>query len=115
MSLTKIAIHRPSLIIVIFLVLILGGLFSYKQLGYEMLPEFSKPTVTITTMYPGASPSEVENSVTKKIEDALSGVENVDEMISKSMENASLIILNFNNGTDLDLAMQDAQRARLTT
>ncbi|MCB9337952.1 MAG: efflux RND transporter permease subunit [Lewinellaceae bacterium] len=110
MSLTKIAIHRPSLIIVIFSVLILGGIFSYKKLGYEMLPEFSKPTVTITTMYPGASPSEVENSVTKKIEDALSGVENVDEIISKSMENASLIILNFKNGTDLDLAMQDAQR-----
>ncbi len=110
MSLTEIAIKRPSLIIVIFSVLALGGIFAYQNLGYELMPDFSPPVITITTVYPGASPSEVENSVTKKIEDAISGLENIDDITSKSLENASIVIVNFKHGTDLDLATQDAQR-----
>ncbi len=110
MTLTEIAIKRPSLIIVIFSILTLGGIFAYTNLGYELMPDFAAPIITITTVYPGASPSEVENSVTKKIEDAISGLENIDDITSKSLENASLVIVNFKNGTDLDLSMQEAQR-----
>lgn len=110
MTLTEIAIKRPSLIIVIFSILTLGGIFAYTNLGYELMPDFAAPTITITTVYPGASPSEVESSVTKKIEDAISGLENIDDITSKSLENASLVIVNFKNGTDLDLSMQEAQR-----
>lgn len=110
MTLTEIAIKRPSLIIVIFSILALGGIFAYTNLGYELMPDFAAPIITITTVYPGASPSEVENSVTKKIEDAISGLENIDDITSKSLENASLVIVNFKNGTDLDLSMQEAQR-----
>jgi len=110
MTLTEIAIKRPSLIIVIFSVLTLGGIFAYQNLGYELMPDFSPPVITITTVYPGASPSEVENSVTKKIEDAISGLENIDDITAKSLENASIVIVNFKHGTDLDLASQDAQR-----
>ncbi|TAH20444.1 MAG: efflux RND transporter permease subunit [Cytophagales bacterium] len=110
MTLTEIAIKRPSLIIVIFSVLTLGGIFAYQNLGYELMPDFSPPVITITTVYPGASPSEVENSVTKKIEDAVSGLENIDDITAKSLENASIVIVNFKHGTDLDLATQEAQR-----
>jgi HAE1 family hydrophobic/amphiphilic exporter-1 len=110
MTLTEIAIKRPSLIIVIFSVLTLGGIFAFNNLGYELMPDFSPPVITITAVYPGASPSEVQSSVTKPIEDALSSLENIDDMTSKSLENASIVIVNFKFGTDLDLAAQDAQR-----
>jgi hydrophobic/amphiphilic exporter-1 (mainly G- bacteria), HAE1 family len=110
MSLTEIAIKRPSLIIVLFTVLVGGGLFAYKQLGYELLPDFSQPVITITTPYPGASPSEVEQQVSRKLEEAVAGLENIEEVNSKSLENASLVIIWFKHGTDLEVAMQDAQR-----
>lgn len=110
MSLTEIAIKRPSLIIVIFSVLILGGLISYQQLGYQLMPNFSQPVINIQTLYPGASPSEVESKVTRKIEDAVSALDNIDDINSKSFENISIVTIGFKNGTDLELAMQDAQR-----
>jgi hydrophobic/amphiphilic exporter-1 (mainly G- bacteria), HAE1 family len=110
MSLTEIAIKRPSIIIVLFTILVGGGLFAYKQLGYELLPDFSQPVITITTPYPGASPSEVEQQVSRKLEEAVAGLENIDEVNSKSLENASIVIIWFKHGTNLDVAMQDAQR-----
>jgi Cu/Ag efflux pump CusA len=66
MKLAEISIKRPSLVIVLFTILILGGLFSYSQLGYELIPKFEQNVITVATIYPGASPSE-ENTVTKKL------------------------------------------------
>ena len=110
MTLTELSIKRPSLIIVIFTILIGGGLISYNQLSYELLPDFSPPLLTVTTVYPGASPSTVENQVSKPLEDALSGIENISEVTSFSLENASLIVLEFNPSTDIDKALEEAQR-----
>jgi len=110
MNFVETIIKRPSLIIVLFAVLTIGGLFSYNLLSYELLPEFSVPTITVTTVYPGAAPSEVETEVSKKIEDAVSGLDNLDEVTAKSFENASVLIVQFKPGTDIDAAMQDAQR-----
>ncbi|MNJ82747.1 Multidrug resistance protein MdtC [compost metagenome] len=110
MSITELAIKRPSLIVVIFAVLGFLGILSYSKLNYELMPKFSIPVVTVTTAYPGASPSEVENSVTKKIEDALSGVENLDQIQSTSMEGISSIVLMLKNDADPDKALQEAQR-----
>lgn len=103
-------IKRPSMIIVLFAILTIGGVFSYRLLSYELLPEFSVPIVTITTLYPGAAPSEVESEISKKIEDAVSGLDNIDDVTSKSYESASLVIVQFKPGTDLDKALEDAQR-----
>jgi HAE1 family hydrophobic/amphiphilic exporter-1 len=75
-----------------------------------LLPEFSVPTITITTLYPGAAPTEVEAEVSKKIEDAVSGLDNIEEVTSKSYESASLVIVQFKAGTDIDKALEDAQR-----
>ncbi len=110
MNITKISINRPSLIIVLFSVFTLLGIIGYKNLGYELLPDFNQPVVVIKTMYPGAEPNEVETSVSRKIEDALSNLEGVDYLETKSMPNASIIIANLKYGTNVDKAMQDAQR-----
>lgn len=110
MSITEIAIKRPSLIIVIFTVLMLGGLFSYKQMNYELMPDFSVPTLVVTTQYPGASPSDVEQSVTKDLEDVLAGLNGVKNITSTSREGLSTIIAEFNVGVDMNVMEQDAQR-----
>ena len=110
MNITDISIKRPSLIIVLFGVFTLLGFIGYKNLSYELMPDFNQPVVVIKTVYPGAEPGEVETSVSRKIEDALSNLEGVDYLVTKSLPNASIIIANLKYGTNLDKAMQDAQR-----
>ena len=110
MTLTELSIKRPSFIIVIFTILIGGGLISYNQLSYELLPDFSPPILTVTTLYPGASPATVETQVAKPLEDALSGLENISEVTTFSMDNASVVMLEFKASVDIDAALEDAQR-----
>jgi hydrophobic/amphiphilic exporter-1 (mainly G- bacteria), HAE1 family len=109
-SITEIAVKRPTLIVVIFAVLTFLGILGYRQLNYELMPKFTMPVVTVFTIYPGAAPSEVENSVTKKIEDALATVENLDEIKSTSSEGVSSVVLMLKQNASPDLAMQEAQR-----
>ncbi len=110
MNITEISIKRPSLIIVLFSLFALLGIIGYTNLSYELMPDFNQPVVVIKTGYPGAEPAEVETSVSRKIEDALSNLEGVDYLVTKSLPNASIIIANLKYGTDLDKTMQDAQR-----
>ena len=110
MNITEISINRPSLIIVLFSIFTLLGVIGYNNLSYELMPDFNQPVVVIKTVYPGADPNEVESSVSRKIEDALSNLEGVDYLVTKSLPNASIIIANLKYGTDLDQTMQDAQR-----
>lgn len=110
MNITSISIKRPSLIIVLFSIFTLLGIIGFMNLGYELLPDFNQPVIVIKTMYPGAEPQEVETSVSRKIEDALSNLEGVDYLETKSMPNASVIIANLKYGTNIDNTMQDAQR-----
>lgn len=110
MTITEVSIKRPSLIFVIFTVLGLLGLFSYSQLQYELLPKMSPPIVTITTVYPGASPSEVENSVSKVIEDAVSGMDKVSVIRSTSSEGVSFVVIELVQSAKVDLSLQDALR-----
>lgn len=110
MKITEISIKRPSIILVLFIILTFLGLTSYKQLSYELLPKFSAPIVSITAVYPGASPNEVENTVTKELEDAISSMENVDKITATSYEGLSVVVVQLRAEADVDLALQDAQR-----
>jgi HAE1 family hydrophobic/amphiphilic exporter-1 len=110
MSLTELAIKRPSLIVVIFSVLVLMGYISLRGLGYELLPKFTVPVLTVTTVYPGANPSEVETGVTQVLEEGLSTLESVKLMRSTSAEGASVIALEMENNVDVDYAQEEAQR-----
>lgn len=110
MTITELSIKRPSLIIVIFAALITVGLFSYTKLSYELIPKFSPPVLTITTIYPGASPKEVETGVTKLIEDAVSGMDKVSTVRSTSMEGVSSVVIELQQSANTDFALQDAQR-----
>ncbi|MDX2304178.1 MAG: efflux RND transporter permease subunit [Microscillaceae bacterium] len=110
MTLTELSIKRPSLIVVIFTTLILLGYISLQSLGLELLPKFTVPVLNITTVYPGANPSEVETGVTKIIEEGLSSLENVKQMRSTSLEGVSIVILEMENFVDIGQSQEDAQR-----
>ncbi|HWV68804.1 efflux RND transporter permease subunit [Chitinophaga sp.] len=110
MKITEVSIKRPTIVVVVFTILTLLGVMSYKSLNYELLPKFSSPMVTISTVYPGASPNEVESTITKKIEDAVASMEKIKKIISKSSESLSVITVELNSDADVDIALQDAQR-----
>ena len=110
MTLTELSIKRPSFIIVIFTILIGGGLLCYNQLSYELLPDFSPPILTVTTTYPGAPPATVESQISKPLEDALSGLENISEVTAFSLDNASVVLLEFKASANIDASLEDAQR-----
>jgi hydrophobe/amphiphile efflux-1 (HAE1) family protein len=110
MNITELSIKRPSLIVVIFAILTFLGIISYFALNYELLPKYSQPVLVIVTSYPGASPGEVENSVTKKIEDAISSLEDIDNIQSTSAEGNSVVVIIFKSDADMDKALENATR-----
>ncbi|BDD11951.1 multidrug ABC transporter (plasmid) [Fulvitalea axinellae] len=110
MDIVKLSIKRPTLVFVVFTVLTLGGYLGFKLLSYELLPKFSPPVVTITTVYPGADPAEVESSLTKEIEDIVASTESIDKINSQSMESFSLVQIEFEDGVDIDDLEQKVQR-----
>lgn len=110
MNLTALSIRRPSLIIVVFAVLTFMGVSSFFSLPIELVPKFSPPVITIITIYPGASPGEVENAVSKPIEDAISSLEGIDQIQVGSQENSSFIAVEFEQSVDLDKSVQEMQR-----
>lgn len=110
MTLTELSIKRPSFIIVIFAIITIVGLFLFGQLKYELLPKISSPVVVVTTVYPGASPYEVETSVTKIIEDAVSGIDKINKVTASSYEGVSFVTIEFIQSAKIDIALQDVQR-----
>lgn len=110
MKIAEISIKRPSIVIVLFTILTLGGLFSYTQLGYDLIPKFTVNVISVATIYPGASPSEVENTVTRKIEDAVSSMENIKKLESKSFESVSIVTITLTTSADVNYSLNDAQR-----
>ena len=110
MKITEISIKRPTIVVVVFTILGLLGFLSYKSLSYELLPKFSTNAITISTVYPGAGPDEVQNTVTKKIEDAVASMENIKKLTSRSMEGVSIVTVELTTDADVDYSLQDAQR-----
>lgn len=109
MKLSELAIRRPIYVIVLFVLLTVLGFMSYKNLGAELMPKFTPPMISVQIVYPGASPTEVENSLTRKVEDALSGLEGIDKIQSWSFEGMAMFFVSFTYGTDIDRSITLAQ------
>ena len=110
MSLTELAIKRPTLVVVIFTVLGILGINYFTKLNYDLIPKLSIPMISVSTTYPGASANEVESSVTKVLEDALASLENVKSMQSTSQEGVSSISIELESNADASQAVDEAQR-----
>jgi HAE1 family hydrophobic/amphiphilic exporter-1 len=110
MNFTQLIIKRPTIVVVFFSILTLLGITSYSKLNYDLFPKMDIPVISISTQYSGASASEVENSVTKILEDALSSMGKVKELSSTSQEGMSSITIQLESDANVDNALQDAQR-----
>lgn len=108
MKIYEMSIKRPIYVIVLFLVIGILGLLSFKSLQAELMPKFTPPTLNVRVVYPGASPTEVENSLTRKLEDAMSSLQGIESMRSFSFEGMSMVFVSFKYGVDIDEAMTDA-------
>lgn len=110
MSITELSIKRPLLITVIFVTMILFGWISYKQLDYNLLPKFEANVISVQTIYRGASSDEIQNSVTKPVEEAVSTIEGVNSVSAISQEGVSVVTIELKSGFEMNKAQRDAER-----
>ena len=109
MNPAKLAIKRPIFITCIVLIIIIIGAISYRTIPLELFPDVSFPTVGVTTVYSGASPTEIETLITKPLEDELGSLEGLKHINSTNIESYSSITLEFNMDIDVDKAAQDVR------
>ena len=109
MKISDLSIRRPIYVIVLFLVIGILGLLGFSSMKAELMPKFTPPSLNVQVIYPGASPTEVESSLTVKLEDVLSGLSGVESMRSYSFESMSMVFVSFTYGTDIEKAIKDAQ------
>ncbi|HSL85651.1 MAG TPA: efflux RND transporter permease subunit, partial [Bacteroidales bacterium] len=107
MSIYSTSVKKPVTTILIFVAVIVIGLYSLVQLPVDLYPEIELPFVTVITTYPGASATDIENNVTRTLEDALNSVSNLKEITSRSSDGLSVIFLSFEYGSNLDEASND--------
>jgi len=105
------SIRKPVPTIVLFFLLTVIGWFSFTGLGIDTNPNIDVPTVSVTVTQPGAGPAELESQVTKKIEDAVAGLGNIDELRSTVSDGISTTLINFVLGTNTDRATNDVRNA----
>src|SRR5699024_3249251 len=109
MRIVSLSVRRPVGVIMIVLAIIALGIVSVRNLAVDLFPEIDLPIAVVATTYDDAAPEEVENLISKPIENAISSVEGIEEIQSQSQPNASLVVMMFKNGTDLDQALLDVR------
>ena len=107
MNLSRFSVHRPVLTVMVSLIVIILGIVSFRRLPIDLMPDITYPTLSISTEYENASPEEVEELITRVIEEAMSAVPGVEEVSSVSAEGRSSVRVTFSWGTDLDAAAND--------
>lgn len=110
-KLVEFSIENPVVVNLLVLLLVVSGLVCYFRLHRELFPDFSRRAIQIATTYPGASPEEVEELVTARIEEQVHGVDGVSEMLSTSREGQSEIRLRMGSGADMSRALSDVRAA----
>ena len=100
-------IRRPVLTTVVYVIIILVGLFSLWRLPIDLMPEITNPVITVITNYGNAGPQEMEELITRPLESSLAGIQGIEEISSTSSEGVSRIRVQFVWGTNLDEAVND--------
>ena len=109
MWLSNAAIRRPIAMGCLIIALALLGLNSWRKMGLEEMPRIDAPFITIVTVYPGASPEEIETDVAKRIEDAVGTIDGLKHISSACMENVNQVLLEFELGVNVDIAATDVR------
>lgn len=109
--LAKFSVKKPFTVLVAVVLILVLGYVSVGKMTPDLLPEMSFPYIVLFTSYPGASPEEVEATVTKPLEQAMSALDHIKSVTSSSSENYSTVYLTFEDGADIDMASIDVQKA----
>ena len=109
MSLYGSAVKRPVMTILCFVTVVILGLFSLSKLPIDLYPDIDTNTIMVMTTYQGASASDIEQNVTRPLENVLNSVSNLKHITSKSRENISVITLEFEYGYDIDVLTNDVR------
>ncbi len=111
MNITEVAVKRPIATTMVFLIIIVVGVMGFRFLPVDLLPQIEYPRLTIRTNYPNVGPQEIEKIITDRVENAVAGVPNVEEIRSNSEEGRSRVTLEFSQGTNIDEAANDVRAA----
>jgi HAE1 family hydrophobic/amphiphilic exporter-1 len=108
-QLAAICVRRPVFAVVLILVLVVFGVFSYTKLGVDRFPKVDFPIVTVTTRQPGSAPEDMETQITDKIEEAVNTISGIEELRSTSSEGISQVFIQFALEKDVDVAAQEVR------
>ena len=111
MFLSRWSVQRPIAMTALIIVLVMIGISLYPRISIDLLPNMEIPTVLVRCEYQGASPTEIEVEIVKRIEDAVSSLDGIKHITSMSIEDEARIQLEFNMGTDVDVAATDIREA----
>ena len=111
MSITELAVRRPTAVVVAVVILVGLGAMGFFNLGADLFPSADTPVISIHSEYPGAGSEEIEKDLVKPIEDAVSGLPGIDKIRSVSGEGFGYTILQFTMATKTDTAVLDVQKA----
>ena len=109
MSIFESSVKRPIMTALCFIAVVIFGLFSFSKLPIDLLPDIETNTIMVMTSYSGASASDIENNVSRPLENTLNSVEHLKHITSKSSENISVITLEFEYGYDIDALTNDVR------
>jgi HAE1 family hydrophobic/amphiphilic exporter-1 len=109
MFLATASVKRPVAMSALIIGMTLLGIYSYFKMNLELMPKIDLPFVTIVTVYPGASPEQIETEIAKKIEDQMMTIDGLKHITSSCMENVCQTLIEFKIGTDVDIAATDVR------
>ena len=109
MSIYRSAVNKPVTTALIFVAFAIFGLYSLSKTSISQFPDFDSNTIMVMSSYQGASAQDIETNLTKVLENSLNGVANLKELTSSSKENVSILTLEFEYGTDIEVATNDVR------
>ncbi|HAX61094.1 MAG TPA: hypothetical protein DCX95_00825, partial [Elusimicrobia bacterium] len=111
MNLPEFSVNKSVTISMLIMIVVLGGIVAFFGLGLDLMPELEFPMITVVTKYEGVAPEDIENLITKPVEEVCSTLKNVKSIASASEEGTSAVMVEFEWGTNIDFAAQDARDA----
>ncbi|MDR3243978.1 MAG: efflux RND transporter permease subunit [Elusimicrobiota bacterium] len=109
MNLAKLAVKRPTFIMSLVIILVVLGALSFRKMSVKMMPDMEVPFIVAMTVYPGAGAADIEQNLSKPIEDALSAISGIEHITSNSMDNTSVVMCEFDLSKNPDIAAQECR------
>jgi len=111
MTIPEFSVKRRVTITMLMLIIVLGGVVSFFGLGLDLMPDMEFPMISVVTRYEGVAPEDIETLITKPIEEACGSLKGMKNIYSTSLEGSSVVMMEFEWGTNLDFAAQDARES----